>query len=86
MSSPPQDREKSGRSIIPIPWSFFYAIKDRGRESFWRQSTGLLFIPVLVAVLAIEFFAGLQTIVIWLSFVALSILFAALALFVFRRR
>jgi hypothetical protein len=87
MTSPSPDHpEKSGRSITPLPWSFYYAIKDRGGESFWKQSTGLLFVPALIVLLAIEFFAGLQPTVIWLSFVAFSILYAGLVLFVFRRR
>ena len=86
MSSPPDRPEKTGPSIIPTPWSVYYAIKDRGGESFWRQSTGLLFVPVLIAVLGIEFLAGVQPTVIWLSFMAFSILYAGLAVFVFRRR
>ena len=87
MSSPRQDHpEKSGRSIVPVPWSFFYAIKDRGGESFWKQSTGLLFVPALIVLLGIELVAGLQATVIWLSVIAFSILYAGLALLVFRRR
>ena len=81
-----QDRKDSGRQVIPLPWSVFYAIRDRGAESFWRQTTGLLFVPVLIALLAIEFVAGLRPAVIWLSFVAFGIVYAGLALFVFRRR
>lgn len=87
MSSPSPDHpQKSGPSIIPTPWSVYYAIKDRGGESFWKQTIGLLFVPALIVLLAIEFFAGLQPTVIWLSFVAFSILYAGLALLVFRRR
>jgi len=86
MQSQDNDRPGSGREIVPIPWSFFYAIKDRGGESFWKQSAGLLFVPLLIALLAIEFFAGLQATVMWLSFVAFSILYAGLALFVSRKR
>ena len=85
MSSPDEDRRETGPKIVPLPWSVYYAIKDRGGESFWKQSTGLLFIPVLIAVLAVEFLAGFQPTVIWLSFVACSVLYAVLALFVFRK-
>ena len=82
MSSPPHDPQKS---ITPTPWSVYYAIKDRGGESFWKQSIGLLLVPALIALLGIEVIAGLQPTVIWLSFIAFSLLYAALALFVFRK-
>jgi hypothetical protein len=75
---------KFERGIIPLPYSFVYAIRDWG-EPRWKQSLGLLFVPALIAVLAIEYLLHAATTTIWLSVVGFSVAYAVVALLIYRK-